>query len=66
MDERLMTVPEVANYLQVHKGTVYSWVWADKLPCVRIGDLIRFRKATIEAMLNDAERGKAGTPGGGA
>jgi len=59
MDERLMTVPEVANYLQVHKGTVYSWVWADKLPCVRIGDLVRFRKSDIEDLLKAGERGKA-------
>ena len=56
MDERLMTVPEVAKYLQIHRGTVYSWVWADKLPCVRIGDLVRFRKADLERMLKSGEQ----------
>ena len=61
--DRLMTAPEVADYLQIHKGTVYSWVWSKKLPCVRIGDLVRFKKSEIDRALKAAARGKSTTGG---
>lgn len=44
---RLMTLPEVAEYLVVSKRTVRRLIAADDLPCVRIGSQIRFESATL-------------------
>lgn len=41
--ERLLTVPQVASALGVHRATVYKLATAGTLPCVRIGESIRFR-----------------------
>jgi excisionase family DNA binding protein len=41
--QKLLTVPEVAGLLGVKPSTVYAWVGLGKLPCVRIGALIRFQ-----------------------
>jgi|CXWL01.1.fsa_nt_gi excisionase family DNA binding protein len=39
---RLLTLHEVAGYLQVHPKTVQRWIAHAGLPCVRIGKSIRF------------------------
>jgi excisionase family DNA binding protein len=48
--ETLMTVTEVADYLQVSESLVYKMAEDGRLPCVRIGKkLLRFRKSEIDA-----------------
>lgn len=44
----VMTVSEVAEYLRVNPQTVYRKAKAGKLPAVRIGRAIRFRKAELD------------------
>ena len=39
---RLLTAPEVAEWLGVHVKTVYQWAEEGKLPCIKIGNLLRF------------------------
>lgn len=47
----LLTVTEVADWLRVRPSTVYAWVARGKLPCIRVGSVIRFERKTIARWL---------------
>jgi excisionase family DNA binding protein len=49
--ERLLTVDEVAEYLNVDKFTVYRLLRDKKLPGVKVGNQWRFNHQMIEAWL---------------
>ena len=51
--ERLLTIPEVAEWLGVSKAWVYDHVTRKKpfLPCVRFGEITRFRREEIETFI---------------
>ena len=53
--EELWRVPEVAKYLREHEKTVYAWVESRKLPCLRVGRNIRFRRSDITRWLASRE-----------
>jgi len=44
---QLLTVPEVAAYLQVSPKTVRRLVAKRAIPCVRIGAMVRFQPADL-------------------
>ena len=48
IDSPLMTLKEVAAYLQVHPMTIYRLANNGKLPMFRIGSAWRARKVDIE------------------
>ncbi len=45
----LLTVPEVAALLKVHKATVQRWSRERGLPAVKIGKEYRIRRSDLEA-----------------
>jgi excisionase family DNA binding protein len=47
--EPYMSQADVADYLRVSQRTVRRWVQEKGLPCHRIGDLVRFRRAEVDA-----------------
>jgi nitrogen PTS system EIIA component len=49
--ERLLTVDEVAAWLQVKPRTIYQWVHEGYIPLIKIGSLVRFERAEIAAWL---------------
>jgi excisionase family DNA binding protein len=53
MDDRLMTVKQLAAYLSVNERTVLKLVADSTLPGVKIGNQWRFRKAMIDTWLDD-------------
>jgi excisionase family DNA binding protein len=53
MDDRLMTVRELAAYLKVNERTVLKLATQGPLPAVRVGNQWRFRKVMIDAWLDD-------------
>lgn len=53
MQDRLMTVKEVAAYLNLNERTVLKLAAEGPLPAVKVGSQWRFRKATIDAWLDD-------------
>jgi len=38
-----MTVPQLAEYLQVRKGTIHNWIYQRKIPYSKIGRRVRFK-----------------------
>ena len=53
--ERLLTINEVAAWLGVSKAWVYDHATRKKpfLPCVRFGELTRFRRGEIERFIQE-------------
>ena len=51
--DRLMTIRQVAAYLNVNERTVLKLVSEGSLPGVKIGNQWRFRKAMLDAWLDD-------------
>jgi excisionase family DNA binding protein len=47
----VMTPAQVAQYLQVHKLTVYRYVREHELPAVRLGRSLRILKADVDEFL---------------
>ena len=50
-ERRLWTVADVADYLRVSKSWVYKAVENNELPVRRLGALLRFERAAIEAFM---------------
>ena len=51
----LLTVGEVAKMLRVTERTVRAWTQVGTLRAVRIGGRVRYRLATLEALLDELE-----------
>ena len=42
-EDRLLTVEEIAEYLQVEKKTIYKWSSQGRIPCIKFsGKCVRF------------------------
>jgi len=58
----LMTPAQVAEYLQLHKLTVYKYIREGRLPAARIGRSLRILKADVERLLEDGKAAPAALP----
>ena len=45
--ERLYTIDQLAEYLQVKKSTIRDWCHTGFVPFVKVGRLVRFREGDI-------------------
>lgn len=52
-----MTVKEVADYLGISRGTVYSRVKANEIPYVKLGGKILFHRETVDNWLAQLSKG---------
>lgn len=51
--DKLLTVVELAERLGLNPGTIYHWLSAGRLTCVRFSArCVRFRERDVEEMLN--------------
>tara|TARA_B100000609_G_C17120492_1_gene384699 strand:+ start:573 stop:794 length:222 start_codon:yes stop_codon:yes gene_type:complete len=51
--EALLTIPEVAAYLQVGERTVYNWAHQGTIPSFKIGNIWRVRKSDIDTWIEE-------------
>ena len=51
--EKLMTIDEVAEYLQVKKRTVYDWLKKGKIPAIKTVGQWRFKREQIDEWLQE-------------
>ncbi len=56
MMERLMTIEEVAEYMQVSRFTVYRLSKEQSIPATKIGRQWRFSKEEIDRWLRNKHR----------
>lgn len=54
--DRLLTVDEVADILQVSPRTVRTWSWDRRIPSVKIGSRLRFKEADIDRWIDGQTR----------
>jgi excisionase family DNA binding protein len=47
----LLTVKDMATWLQVKEKTIYAWTSQGKMPCVKVNGVIRFDAREIEQWL---------------
>ena len=55
----LMTSAELADYLKVHRNAPAEWRAErriDQPPHVKIGSLVRYRRAAVDAWIDEKER----------
>ncbi len=57
MEDRWLSVDEIADYLGVKRDTVYKWISERDLPAHKIGRLWKFKKAEVDTWVRE---GKAG------
>jgi excisionase family DNA binding protein len=48
MDDRLLTIEEVAEYLQVSPKTVYRMIQRREIPCYKVANQWRFKWSAIQ------------------
>jgi excisionase family DNA binding protein len=49
MEDRWLSVDEIAIYLGVSKDTIYTWVTSKAMPGHKIGRFWRFKQADVDA-----------------
>ncbi len=58
MDNEILTIKEVANYLKVNERTIYRMVNNNELPAFKVRDAWRFKKEDIERWIEKNKIGK--------
>ncbi len=60
MPEEMLTPEQVAEWLQVHKGTVYRWIDEGKLPALQVGRVYRIPRDEVLGMVKRHPRNGGG------
>ena len=68
MEDRWLSVDEIAEYLGVSKDTVYTWVTAKGMPGHKVGRLWKFKRDEVDGWVksggaNEREEPKEGDAG---
>ena len=56
MEDRWLSVDEIAQYLGVSRDTIYNWIATRGLPAHRVGRLWKFKREAVDAWV---ESGRA-------
>ncbi|MCB4791300.1 MAG: helix-turn-helix domain-containing protein [Elusimicrobia bacterium] len=51
MEEHLLNIKELAQYLNVKVKAIYNMVYEKRIPKIKVGKLLRFNKTQIDAWL---------------
>jgi len=52
VDHEILTVEQAAEYLQVHKMTVYRYIREGMLPAAKLGKMYRLFRRDVEAFVD--------------
>lgn len=58
VSDKLMTVEQMAEYLQVDEYTIYAWARKGKMPAFKVGRFWRFRKEDIDKWLEEKKNNR--------
>jgi excisionase family DNA binding protein len=59
MNERWLSVEEIAAHLGVNPDTIYKWIERKKMPAHKVGRLWKFQATEVDAWIRD---GRASEP----
>jgi excisionase family DNA binding protein len=48
MEDDIMTLEEVADYLRLKPQTIYTWAQEKKIPAAKLGKEWRFKKSIVD------------------
>ena len=48
MEDRWLSVDEIATYLGIKRNTVYGWISSKDLPAQRLGRLWKFKREEVD------------------
>ncbi|NUM36164.1 MAG: helix-turn-helix domain-containing protein [Candidatus Brocadiae bacterium] len=54
--EKLMTLSEVAGYLQIKERTIYQWAQKGTIPSFKLGNVWRFERKDIESWIESRKK----------
>lgn len=57
MNDRWLSVDEIAEYLGISKDTVYTWISGKGLPAHRIGRFWKFKRAEVDEWVHSGQAG---------
>ncbi len=65
LEHEILTVEQAADYLQVHKMTLYRYIREGLLPAVKLGKMYRIFRRDVEAFLDSLKHdpSRTGTAG---
>jgi excisionase family DNA binding protein len=55
-EKQLMDTNEASEFLGISKNTLYEWVVQNKVPYIKVGRLVKFRKGDLEEWLKKRTR----------
>jgi len=63
MEDRWLSVDEIAEYLGVKRDTVYKWIAERDMPAHRVGRFWKFKKEEVDSWVKQGNAGatQAGT-----
>ena len=50
-EKQVLTLPDVANYLGVHRATIYKFAQKGEIPAFKVGSNWRFQKKDIDSWI---------------
>ena len=50
-----LTVDEISQYLRIPKSTIYKYTMVKKIPCIKVGKQIRFKRSSIDKWVEKQE-----------
>ncbi len=54
--DKLLTIDQLSDILQVKKNTIYSWTFTRKIPFVKINGALRFKEKAINSWIEGQEK----------
>ncbi|MEA1934482.1 MAG: helix-turn-helix domain-containing protein [Thermodesulfobacteriota bacterium] len=58
MDDRWLSVYEIAEYLGIKRDTAYKWISEKHMPAHKVGRLWKFKKKEIDEGVKSGSAGK--------
>ena len=55
MEDRWLSVDEIATYLGIKRETVYKWIDEKQMPAHKVGRLWKFRKDEVDAWVRSGD-----------
>ena len=61
IEDRWLSVNEIAQYLGVKRDTVYKWIDRKRMPAHKVGRLWKFRRREVDEWVLSGRGGKGPT-----